>query len=389
MISQNKKIRSGSIAGRINNRAFLEVLMVFIVLDLLTLLLDNRAVIAIQFRRGFRLREWGPFLVSLFNDPKYLIILYVEGFYLLYRILFGYFTIRKELRPISDLAEMTYVLSEKEVHNDEEKFRLLEEAIDNIKLTGDDFQLSTGDKELMGLEEAVNNLISRMRESYREQARFVSDASHELRTPIAVIKGYADMLDRWGKTDQTVLSESIDAIKTESDHMNYLVEQLLFLARGDNGRNQMTFADFDLSELLQEVFEEYRMIDADHRYYLAAIDGLTVHGDISMLKQAMRILMDNAKKYTDAGGEIRLRGSINAQGVYFSVQDNGIGIHPKDLPHVFDRFYRADDSRARDTGGTGLGLSIAKWIIDKHHGRFRVISRPCMGTKVTVYLGKA
>lgn len=119
---------------------------------------------------------------------------------------------------------------------DESKFRDLEDAIYHINAATPDAKLSIGDTELAGLEAAVNNLMKRMHESYRQQVRFVDDASHELRTPIAVIQGYTNMLDRWGKDDETVLNESIAAIKTESDHMKTLVEQLLFLARGDMGQ---------------------------------------------------------------------------------------------------------------------------------------------------------
>ena len=129
-----------------------------------------------------------------------------------------------------------------------------------------------------------------MRESYRTQTRFVSDASHELRTPIAVIKGYADMLDRWGKTDEKVLTESIEAIKSESEHMNYLVEQLLFLARGDNGKTKMAFADFDLAQMIREVYDEYVMIDSEHIYRCNAEGSIPACGDVSMLKQTARIL---------------------------------------------------------------------------------------------------
>lgn len=132
-------------------------------------------------------------------------------------IIFGTMKIRRTLKPLDEIAETASRLSN--IAFDEEKFQNLEEAISKISPVISDERIYTGDSELHGLEEAINNLLERMRDSYKQQARFVSDASHELRTPISVIQGYANMLDRWGKNDESVLNESIEAIKTESENM--------------------------------------------------------------------------------------------------------------------------------------------------------------------------
>lgn len=228
--------------------------------------------------------------------------------------------------------------------------------------------------------------MGRMRDSYRQQARFVSDASHELRTPIAVIRGYADLLDRWGKTDEKILEESIQAIKSESESMQHLVEQLLFLARGDSGRTPLNVTDFDITDMMKEVWEESVMIDDAHSYRFEGGGVIPGRGDISLIKQAARILIENASKYTPEGGEIILRSLVKDGHPSFSVQDSGIGISQGDIPHIFERFYRADDSRSKQTGGSGLGLAIAKWIVDRHGGRFEIISRKDIGTRITVIL---
>ena len=225
-----------------------------------------------------------------------------------------------------------------------------------------------------------------MREAYREQSRFVSDASHELRTPIAVIQGYADMLSRWGKNDEKVLGEGIAAIQSESAHMKTLIEQLLFLARGDSGKNQMVMEETDLAAMMREVYEESCMIHADRTWRCDADAPVTVLGDAAMLKQTARILVDNAVKYTSAGARITLRARMQGDVPCFEVQDNGIGISKADIAHIFDRFYRSDPARARTTGGTGLGLSIAKWIVDKHKGYIDVFSREEIGTRMRVLL---
>lgn len=270
---------------------------------------------------------------------------------------------------------------------DEQKFHSLEDAISKISPIASDERIHIGDNELQGLEEAINNLLDRMRESYRQQARFVSDASHELRTPISVIQGYANMLDRWGKDDEEVLEESIAAIKSESENMKNLVEQLLFLARGINGKTQLKIVEFSLNDMMKEVLEESKMIDRYHTYTYIDSENINVYGDISLLKQTARILIENAAKYTDKREEIILKcGKNDNNEPYFSVQDNGIGMDENDVVHIFERFFRADTARVRKNGGTGLGLSIAKWIIDSHNGYFSVLSRKEIGTRITVFL---
>lgn len=309
----------------------------------------------------------------------------VEGLMILSEIIFGTQRIRKNLNPLQKIAESTERLSS--MTFDENSMQNLEEAISKISPASTTDKIHTEDSELLGLEEAINNLLERMREAYRQQARFVSDASHELRTPIAVIEGYANMLDRWGKDDEKVLDESIKAIKSESHNMKNLVEQLLFLARGINGTTKVDFKEFSLTAMMKEIYEESKMIDEEHPYEMNVSEEVKVYGDEGLLKESARILIENAQKYTACGETIILDFGINDKGkAYFSVQDNGIGMEEDDIPHIFERFFRADTSRVRKTGGTGLGLSIAKWIVDNHNGYFSVVSRKDIGTRITVYL---
>ena len=328
-------------------------------------------------------KEASEFLYSVIKIIS--IIGIIEGIFLLEEIIFGTAKIRKTLKPLNEMAETASRLTD--MVFDEEKFHNLEDAISKISPITSDERIHIGDNELQGLEVAINNLLDRMRDSYRQQARFVSDASHELRTPISVIQGYANMLDRWGKDDESVLDESIKAIKSESENMKNLVEQLLFLARGINGKTQLQMKEFSLNDMMMEVFEESKMIDKNHIYKYIEKEKSIVYGDIGLLKQTARILIDNAAKYTDEGESITLRTGINSNGEpYFSIQDNGIGMDEEDVTHIFERFFRADTARVRKNGGTGLGLSIAKWIIDNHKGYFSVISRKDIGTRITVFL---
>lgn len=290
--------------------------------------------------------------------------------------------VRKELRPLNQIAVRAQQLSN--IAFDESKYHNLEDAISNLKVDSMDKGIHMHDKELQGIETALNDLLGRIRASYRQQAQFVSDASHELRTPIAVIQGYVNMLDRWGKEDTAILEESIEAIKNESNHMQKLVEQLCFLQGGLN-RQSLDMKMQDLNSIMREVYEESLMIDENHRYRFEECGNARVFGDCDMIKQSARILIDNAAKYTKQGEEILIRVGVWKDGSpFYGIQDNGIGMSQEDVAHAFDRFYRADSVRNSKMGGTGLGLSIAKWIVDKHHGYYNIVSREGLGTRFSV-----
>lgn len=379
-----KKVSTGSINFRITSSAFVGMLVSFIILDIVAIVVFNYQDIIKMSEMGMTGRDILDILSARLMSPQCSVIAGLELALLILKLIFGSSSVRHKLAPVERVSKMAMNLGSKQGGFDEAKVHMLEDAIDQISPTADDVGLNTGDKELVGLELAVNGLIRRMRESYQQQARFVSDASHELRTPIAVIKGYADMLDRWGKDDEKILEESVEAIKTESNHMNYLVEQLLFLARGDSGKTKLKLSRIDLFDMMREVYDESLMIDGKHEYIFDGNGPVPFYGDASLLKQTARILVDNAAKYTSEGERIRLGVINDVQGTGFFVQDSGIGIAGKDLPHLFERFYRADDSRARETGGTGLGLAIAKWIVDRHGGHFEILSYEGIGTRISV-----
>lgn len=310
--------------------------------------------------------------------------------------------VRSILRPIDDVAMLAERLSsgagaksvqaetaaaEKSVQAG--RFHDIETALDHIDDLSGDARISVQDSELSGLEAAVNNMLKRLAESQKKQIRFVDDASHELRTPIAVIQGYAHMLERWGKDDPEVMAESIAAIETETAHMKTLVEQLLFLARGDMDRLTLAHEKINAAALMRELHEEYEMIDPDHEYLCAAgteaDGGIFLEGDPTMLKQALRVFLDNAGKFTPKKGTITLSAQRENGEVRCSVADNGVGIASEDLPRIFDRFWRGAAARS-GTQGSGLGLSIAKWIVDTSGGRIDVVSALGLGTKMTIVL---
>ena len=165
--------------------------------------------------------------------------------------------------------------------------------------------------------------------------------------------------------------------------MERLVEQLLFLARGDNDSQPVHMERLDLTALAGEVLREEEMIHPERTFLPRwGEEAVTVRADPGLMKQVMRILMDNAVKYTPDTGRVYLRVSESQGHARVTVQDEGMGIPPEGIPHIFERFYRTDQSRDRKTGGTGLGLAIARWIVERHGGWFEVVSRPDVGTRI-------
>ncbi len=383
--SKDKRIRTGSIALRIALGSALYLLLAFAAVDVAVLMIEAWPSVDPNAPWTDLVRSLASAFADIITSRRFDILLQVEGVIILIKLLSDMLRVRKQLKPLDEMARAAIDLSNIDVSSDE-RFQKLENAIDRLSPAEEGAALSTGDAELEGLEGAVNKLVERMRDAYRQQARFVSDASHELRTPIAVIKGYADMLDRWGKEDESILEESIQAIRQESENMSHLVEQLLFLARGDSGRTPVERADLSLTDMMKEACAESAMIDETHTYRLDAAEGVTAYGDVSLLKQTVRVLVENAKKYSPEGSEIVLGAKMKNGRPCFWVEDAGIGMDSDAQAHMFERFYRADDSRARETGGTGLGLAIAKWIVDRHGGHFEVLSRKDIGTRITVVL---
>ncbi len=271
---------------------------------------------------------------------------------------------RTVLAPIRDITELASTLSASNLSN-------------RINIAGTK-------NELKDLAVVINSMLDRIERSYNSQKQFVSDASHELRTPIAVLQGYINLLKRWGKSDPEVLEEGISAIAQETESMKDLVESLLFLARHDKKTLMLEMEPFDALDILTELHREAAMVTPEDAFLLTSTQTCPMEGDRSMIKQVMRILCDNAVKYTPRGGTITLGIERRPGWVTLSVADNGPGISQEDLPRIFDRFYRADEARRSENGGHGLGLSIARIIVMAHGGKMRVRSK--VGTGSTFYV---
>lgn len=270
------------------------------------------------------------------------------------------------LRPLREMTDMAATLGASNLSN-------------RINIAGTK-------NELKDLAMVINSMLDRIELSYNSQKQFVSDASHELRTPIAVIQGYVSMLDRWGKEDKSILEEGIRAIAQETASMKELVESLLFLARHDKKTLLLEMEDFDPCEVMAALHREAGLVAPQHVFKLSPLEHGRITADKNMVKQVMRILCDNAVKYTPPGGVITLGVKRLPEGCQLFVADTGPGIPKEELPKIFNRFYRSDSARKSESGGHGLGLSIARIIVVAHHGALKVRSKVGEGTQFTVFL---
>lgn len=242
--------------------------------------------------------------------------------------------------------------------------------------------------ELKDLALTFNEMLDRLELYMNKQKQFVSDASHELRTPIAIIQGYTDMLQRWGKNDPNILDESIASLCQETANMKELLEKLLFLSRSDKKTLKLCKSTFNLSKLFEQITKEIEFIDDTHYIEENIQKDILFTGDEALIKELIRIFIDNALKYTPEGGTITLSCISIKNNIILSIKDTGVGIPEACIPFLFERFYRVDEARTKDTGGSGLGLAIAKEIIDLHDGEISITSEPSVGTNFIIFLNK-
>jgi signal transduction histidine kinase len=214
-----------------------------------------------------------------------------------------------------------------------------------------------------------------VKKSWDQQQQFVSDASHEIRTPLAVIQSRADLL--FQSPNATIEEKAVDIsiISKEVRRLNKLVNGLLTLTRTDSNQMEVKKSNFFLDDLLMDIVEQYTDIASFQEKSIIshAPEQVVFHGDKERIHQLLVILVDNAMKFTEEGGEISLSCIKNASSIILTVEDNGIGIPQEELPLIFNRFYQVEQSRSANEG-SGLGLSIAKWIVNTHQGNIKVTS---------------
>ncbi|MBA2393481.1 MAG: HAMP domain-containing histidine kinase [Ktedonobacteraceae bacterium] len=242
--------------------------------------------------------------------------------------------------------------------------------------------------EVFALAQTLNEMIERLEESFTRQRRFVADASHELRTPIAAIRSIADLALAKELAPQEYVN-LLNTIHTEAERMGHLISDLLALARSDEGKTQLEYEPVRLDLLVQAVVANAEVLANERGIttHVHAQKAITIPADEVRLIQAVMNLLDNAILYTNAGGEVSITLEEKCTRVFLSVHDTGIGITPEHLPHIFERFYRVDQARARTEGNSsGLGLAIVAWTVKAHHGLINVESEPGRGSTFTIIL---
>lgn len=279
----------------------------------------------------------------------------------------GYWMSRRALAPVERIARTA---REIEAHSLSERMP--------VRGTGDELDL---------LSETLNATFARLEESFRRMAQFTADASHELRTPIAIIRTTAEVIRRKSRSEKEY-QEAVDRILAESVRTTGLIEDLMLLARADAKAEEPPFEPVAFDQLARAVCEEIGVLAQTAGVTLGTgkLAPCTVSGDAGALRRLLLILLENGIKYSKSGGEINVELDVRATSAIIKVRDTGIGIAPEDLPHIFERFYRASKDRSRKIDGVGLGLSIAQSIVRLHGGEIGIESELGAGTTVRVML---
>ncbi len=243
------------------------------------------------------------------------------------------------------------------------------------------------DDEVGRLASTFDDMLSRLEQAFSRQKQFTADASHELRTPVAAIRAQAEAALARPRSRQEY-TETLRIIREEAEHLGHLVSQLMFLARADAAPAPAAAEIVNLADILDAVVQQLMALAAQHDILLQLTDNpqVSLRGDQTQLTQLFINLIDNAVKYTPAGGTVTVSSQVTGSAVQVSVADTGPGIPPEHLPRIFDRFYRVDKARARSMGGTGLGLAIAMAVARAHGGSIAVESVPGHGSVFTVTL---
>jgi heavy metal sensor kinase len=271
----------------------------------------------------------------------------------------GYFLARKSLAPVVAMSEQAAQIGVANLHE-----RL---AVQNER------------DELGRLAQIFNELLARLDRSFHLQRRFMADASHELRTPIAIVCGEAEVTLSQDERPVEEYRESLAIVQDEGRRLKRIVEDLFMLARADAGQYPLTSVEFYLDELMAECVRAVRTLAANRRVHISCdTPGESAfRGDEGLIRRMILNLTDNAIKHTPSQGTIRLHLERRADAYLITVADTGTGIPKGEQPHIFERFYRVDKARSRngtDSGGAGLGLSIARWIAEAHEGRLELLN---------------
>lgn len=262
-------------------------------------------------------------------------------------------------------------------------------------LTGSVFEIQVspvfGDREFLGAA-AVFHDVTKVKKLEKAQSEFVANVSHELKTPLTSIIGFVETLKEGAMEDPKNRVKFLRIIEDHSKRLNHLIEDLLILSKMESGKQALKTEVINLDKMIENIVEYFEKPIRDNDLRVAievAPMPFIFSGDQESLEQILTNLIDNAIKYNKPGGNIRVRASFQGDAVKIEIKDTGIGIPETDLPRIFERFYRVDKSRSRESGGTGLGLSIVKHIVEKLSGKIEVYSEPNQGSSFILTLPKS
>jgi two-component system, OmpR family, sensor kinase len=297
-----------------------------------------------------------------------LLIILVFGIFtaVSFTIAIGYYMAKKALKPVDKIRRAAVKIS----------FRNLEEYID----------IGPRQDELGKLAETFNDMLSRLREAFQRINQFSIDVSHELKTPLTILKGGTEVALRKERNAAEYRALLVSHLE-EIDRMSSIIDDLLLLSKADTGKIQLNMADVSLRDLIVEVYMDMQIFaeKKNVELHLGNVIDTKVKGDELKLRRMLWNIVDNGIKYTQNGGRVDVSSAIDDGFVRIDVQDTGVGIAEEDLKFVFDRFYRADRARTRENG-TGLGLSISKWITEAHKGTIEVKSNVSSGSLFSIKL---
>jgi heavy metal sensor kinase len=280
----------------------------------------------------------------------------------------GYWLSQRALAPVDAIVQTAHAISGTNLHS-----RLA--------------KLNTGD-ELQRLSDTLNEMLERIEQAFQRVSQFTADASHELRTPIALVRTEAELALRRSRGEAEYI-DSLRHILLEAERTTVLIEELLSLARADSGRETLNMQPVDLGETLRGLVADWQQVatirNLQFRDKIAASNAFVL-GDETALRRVVNIILDNAFKYTRPPGTVELSLTQQENQAVVMVRDSGVGIAGEEQGKIFERFYRVDKARSRDLGGAGLGLSIAQWIVQQHRGSIEVESTPGQGSVFSVKL---
>ncbi|MGA9799042.1 MAG: ATP-binding protein [Terriglobales bacterium] len=252
-------------------------------------------------------------------------------------------------------------------------------------------QVTNAEDELGHLAQSFNSLLDRLDQSFEQQRRFMADASHELRTPVAILFGEADVALSQTSRSPEEYRESLDILRAEAERLKHIVEDLFTLARADAGQYPLTLTDFYLDELIMECSRSVRTLAAAKQITISCDTSkeMPIHADEALLRRMIVNLLDNAIKYTQPGGNVFVTWDVRDSQYRITVSDTGQGVPIELQSRIFERFFRVDKARSRsenDSGGAGLGLSISRWIVQAHSGQLELTRSDTSGSTFTVFL---